>query len=52
MSYRELSKSEIKALENNGCISTDWKKVKVKDSFTTDNIKNSTFDGDVELGVG
>ena len=51
MSYRELSKSEIKALENNGCISTDWKKVKVKDSFTTDNIKNSTFDGDVELGV-
>ena len=51
MNYRALSKIEIKELEKNGCFSSDWNNVKVKDGFVADNICNTSFNGVIELGV-
>ncbi len=49
--YRHISDPEIKILQKNGCLCEDWSKIKVKESFTAEHIKNTTFSGNVYLGL-
>ncbi|MDR2913781.1 MAG: DUF4954 family protein [Tannerella sp.] len=49
--YRHISDPEIKVLQKNGCLCEDWSKIKVKESFTAEHIKNTTFSGNVYLGL-
>ncbi len=51
VSYRNLSGKEIEFLEKNGCQSTDWQRIKVKDGFNAERCKHVSFSGDVWLGV-
>ncbi len=50
MSFRPLNNTEIAALQNQGCFSSDWSKISVADQFTTDNIHQVRFLGEVKLG--
>ncbi|MCK5693229.1 MAG: DUF4954 family protein [Bacteroidales bacterium] len=50
MSHRPLNNSEITALQNQGCFSSDWSKIKVSDPFSTDAIHQVRFMGSVKLG--
>jgi len=50
MSYRPLNNSEITALQNQGCFSSDWSKIEVSASFSTDAIHQVRFSGAVKLG--
>jgi len=50
MSHRALTNSEITALENQGCFSSDWSKIEVSDPFSTDAIFQVRFVGAVKLG--
>ena len=50
MSYRQLSNSEITALKNQGCFSSDWSKIEVTDPFSTEAIFQVRFMGAVKLG--
>ena len=47
---RSLNDSEKTALRNQGCFSQDWSKIKVSDSFSTGDIHNVRFRGDIKLG--
>ena len=47
---RSLNDSEITALRNQGCFSQDWSKIKVTDGFSTGDIHNVRFQGDIKLG--
>ena len=47
---RSLNNSEITALQNQGCFSRDWSRIKVTDSFSTGDIHNVRFQGDIKLG--
>ena len=49
--YRELLQAEIDVLLKNQCFCSDWSKIKVKDGFIADNIRNVTFSGDIFLGI-
>jgi hypothetical protein len=49
--YRSISNEEIEVLCKNGCFCEDWLRVKVKDGFIADRIRNVSFSGDVFLGV-
>lgn len=48
--YRNLTLNEVAELEEQGCRSTSWTQVWVADDFTTDNIRNVRFDGEVRIG--
>jgi len=47
---RSLNDSEITALQNQGCFSLDWSKVKVSESFSTENIHHVRFRGEIKIG--
>jgi hypothetical protein len=47
---RSLNDSEITTLRNQGCFSQDWSKIKVTDGFSTGDIHNVRFQGDIKLG--
>lgn len=49
MNYRPLDNTEITALENQGCFSSDWSSIGVSDQFSTDSIRNVWFVGEVKL---
>ncbi|NND09132.1 MAG: DUF4954 family protein [Saprospiraceae bacterium] len=51
MEYRNLSNDEIISLEKQGCFCKDWSFVLVSESFTTDNIHQVRFEGEVKLGL-
>ncbi len=51
MKYRNLNLSEIQQLENNLCFCRDWSKVKVKEGFVAENIRNVVFSGDIYIGL-
>jgi hypothetical protein len=51
MNYRNLTSGEIESLKNQGCSSSDWGLVKVKEGFTTSHIFEVHFLGEVRLGV-
>ena len=50
-SYRSLTLEEITKLEQKGCSSSDWTRVKVLDNLDTSRFKNVVFSGDVKMGV-
>ena len=50
MSTRPLSHSEITALENQGCFSSDWSRIEVRDPFLTEHIHHVRFLGEVKVG--
>lgn len=50
MKYRNLTSSEISALENSGCTSRDWKNISVSENFSPAKIRNVNFNGEVFLG--
>ncbi len=47
---RQLTINEIMALERQGCRCKDWQHISVADGFTTDNIYNVRFEGEIRLG--
>jgi NDP-sugar pyrophosphorylase family protein len=49
--YRNILTSEIEELQKNGCICDDWTKVKVKEDFMTEHVRNVSFSGEIYLGV-
>ncbi|MDR0394902.1 MAG: DUF4954 family protein, partial [Tannerella sp.] len=50
-SYRNITASEIRSLQNNGCFCEDWSCVKVKDGFIAGHVRNVSFSGNVFLGI-
>jgi hypothetical protein len=50
MSQRPLNSSEITALKNQGCFSSDWSKISVTDPFSADTIYHTRLIGDISLG--
>lgn len=50
MSTRSLNNSEITALKNQGCFSSDWSQIGVSDQFSIDHIHNVRFLGEVKIG--
>lgn len=51
MEERLLSTDEIRELERQGCHCNAWAQIFVAERFTTANIHNTTFSGEVHLGV-
>lgn len=51
MEYRLLNEEEIVILENNGCTAEDWTAINVAEDFQPNYIKNTSFYGEVNLGV-
>ncbi|MCP3930090.1 MAG: DUF4954 family protein [Bacteroidetes bacterium] len=51
MNYRNLTIQEIKALEKQGCFGTNWSLLQVAEAFSTKNIHQVRFDGEVKLGA-
>ena len=49
--YRLLTDEEIIILENNGCTAEDWTSITVAEDFLPNHIKNTSFYGEVNLGV-
>ncbi len=47
---RKLSKSEIAALESQGCTAENWQDISVADDFCTDFVHQANFYGEVTLG--
>ena len=50
MKHRPLNESEITALQNQGCFSSDWSRIRVTDPFSTETIHHTCFLGEVSLG--
>ncbi len=51
MNYRPLDNSEITALKNQGCFSSDWSNITVAEDFSTDHIQGVRFLGNVKIGL-
>ena len=51
MDYRLLNEEEIVILENNGCTAEDWTAINVAEDFQPNYIKDTSFYGEVSLGV-
>ena len=51
MSYRNLTDSEVAALERNSCRAEDWGRVLVRDPFDANRMMSSSFIGDVRIGA-
>jgi len=49
--YRQLTPSEIKTLEKQGCSAENWEELEVSASFSTDTVKNVQFAGKVRIGA-
>ncbi len=49
--YRLLTDEEIIILENNRCTAEDWTSVCVAEDFQPNHVKNTSFYGEVNLGV-
>ena len=50
MNERALTLEEIRQLERQGCHSQTWEQIFVSDNFTTANIHNTIFSGEIHLG--
>lgn len=51
MSHRELTASEIKQIESQGCLADDWSKVTFKEPIDLNRFQNVRFSGKNKLGV-
>ena len=49
--YRDLTKEEIKEMENFGCSAEDWSRVKVREGFDPGRVHNISFIGDIRIGL-
>ena len=49
--YRNLTPAEIEKLERQGNSADDWSTVRVANTFSTECVRNSTFEGAVSLGI-
>ena len=49
-SFRSLSESEIRQLEQQSCSAEDWNNIKVSHNFSPLYIHNVTFSGTINLG--
>ena len=49
--FRKISDSEIDILTGNGCWSADWSRVRVREGFVAEHVRDVRFSGDVFLGV-
>ena len=49
MEYRHLTGEEISRLLSQNCISDNWDNIEVTADFTTENIRNSRFEGIIKL---
>ncbi|MDR2413627.1 MAG: DUF4954 family protein [Odoribacteraceae bacterium] len=49
--YREISDQEIKILRENGCSCDDWSRVKVKEGFIADRVRDARLSGEIRLGI-
>lgn len=49
--YRPLQWWEIRELEQNGCVSSDWGRVHVCDGTDLTKIRNVRFAGDIRIGA-
>ena len=49
--YRKLTEEEIVILENNNCWAEDWSAIEVAEDFMPKYVKNTTFYGEIRLGV-
>ena len=49
--YRNISDEERDVLHKNGCFCKDWLRVKVKEGFVVEHVRDVSFSGDVFLGV-
>ncbi len=50
MTLRDLEFSEIAALKDQHCFSSDWSKIRVTENFSSDPIYNVRFKGEVVIG--
>ena len=48
---RQLSRTEIRDLENRGCTAENWAGIRVTDPFQPDRLRNVRFYGDNSLGI-
>lgn len=51
MNYRELKKEEILTMQQQGCRCDDWNMVSVAEGFLASNVRNVTFEGEVQIGA-
>lgn len=51
MNYRNLTETEISALQSQGCFSDRWQNILVKEPFCCDFIRNVCFKGMVKIGA-
>jgi len=49
--FRALSDAEIAQLQEQGCVCSDWGRVKVAQGFKAERVRSVRFSGDVEIGV-
>ena len=49
MVYRNLTDSEISALQNNNCWAEDWQRIEVADGFKPNYFHRVMFYGDIRL---
>jgi NDP-sugar pyrophosphorylase family protein len=49
--YRKLTELEIKTLIAQQCNCDDWSRVEVADGFNPKHIRNSSFSGDIRIGI-
>jgi hypothetical protein len=51
ISYRKLSDTEISVLTGQFCRCDDWSRIRVKDGFDPQYVRNSNFSGDIYIGT-
>ena len=51
MTYRHLTKEEINRLLSQNCSAYDWTGITVTEGFSSGNIFNTRFDGNIKLGI-
>ena len=51
MTYRHLTKEEINTLLSQNCFADNWTGITVKEGFSTENIINTRFEGNIKLGI-
>ncbi len=49
--YRKLTEEEIRTLEANFCVASDWSGVEVSDGFSPEYVKSVRFSGNVRIGA-
>jgi hypothetical protein len=51
MTYRHLTKEEINTLLSQNCFADNWTGITVMEGFSTENIINTRFEGNIKLGI-